>query len=182
MPTKKKATRKSSPKRVTKPAVQKSSLTSLTLMTLVLFLALLTVLNFLSKRPQEVTTSTLPQNASSLTAPRSTTYIGKLPCADCPGIKTEITLNKDKTFMTSEIYLERNDEKPVITNGTWEIVKDTSVKEEEIVYKLTADDGQSGPLYYLLTTNGNELKALDNTTMQPITAEDLNFTLTKKTK
>ncbi|WP_326984647.1 copper resistance protein NlpE [Chryseobacterium sp. MYb264] len=35
------------------------------------------------------------------------TYEAVVPCADCPGIKTVVTLNKDRTFRISEEYLER---------------------------------------------------------------------------
>ncbi|HAY3542728.1 TPA: copper resistance protein NlpE [Elizabethkingia anophelis] len=35
------------------------------------------------------------------------TYEGTLPCADCPGIKTTITLKDDNTYTISEEYLER---------------------------------------------------------------------------
>lgn len=38
----------------------------------------------------------------------SGTYTAVVPCADCPGIKTDVTLNKDKTFTLNEEYLERN--------------------------------------------------------------------------
>lgn len=33
------------------------------------------------------------------------TYKGVLPCADCEGIRTEITLNKDMTFVIKSNYL-----------------------------------------------------------------------------
>ncbi|PTT35852.1 copper resistance protein NlpE [Chryseobacterium sp. HMWF028] len=36
------------------------------------------------------------------------TYEATVPCADCPGIKTSLTLNNDKTFSITEEYLERN--------------------------------------------------------------------------
>ena len=36
------------------------------------------------------------------------TYEATIPCADCPGIKTTLTLNKDNTFKITEEYLERN--------------------------------------------------------------------------
>ncbi|WP_228455384.1 copper resistance protein NlpE [Chryseobacterium sp. Tr-659] len=36
------------------------------------------------------------------------TYEAVVPCADCPGIKTSLTLNNDKTFSIKEEYLERN--------------------------------------------------------------------------
>lgn len=34
-------------------------------------------------------------------------YSGVTPCADCPGIKTDITLNNDNTYSLNEQYLER---------------------------------------------------------------------------
>lgn len=36
------------------------------------------------------------------------TYEAVVPCADCPGIKTSLTLNDDKTFSITEEYLDRN--------------------------------------------------------------------------
>jgi uncharacterized lipoprotein NlpE involved in copper resistance len=35
------------------------------------------------------------------------TYSGVTPCADCPGIKTDMTLNNDATYSLSEQYLEK---------------------------------------------------------------------------
>ncbi|GAB0155224.1 copper resistance protein NlpE N-terminal domain-containing protein [Chryseobacterium sp. Alg-005] len=35
------------------------------------------------------------------------TYEAIVPCADCPGIKTSLTLNKDKTFNMTEEYIDR---------------------------------------------------------------------------
>jgi len=49
------------------------------------------------------------------------TYAGTTPCADCPGIKTELTLNKDNTYTKSMLYLEKNDNKPFIETGKWSI-------------------------------------------------------------
>jgi len=34
-------------------------------------------------------------------------YSGTSPCADCPGIKTDITLNNDDTYALQEQYLEK---------------------------------------------------------------------------
>lgn len=36
------------------------------------------------------------------------TYEGVLPCADCEGIKTTLTINKDETFTLSQEYLNKN--------------------------------------------------------------------------
>lgn len=35
------------------------------------------------------------------------TYEAVVPCADCPGIKTSLTLNTDKTFSITEEYIDR---------------------------------------------------------------------------
>jgi uncharacterized lipoprotein NlpE involved in copper resistance len=35
------------------------------------------------------------------------TYEGVVPCADCPGIKTTLTLNENKSFKLEEEYLEK---------------------------------------------------------------------------
>lgn len=37
----------------------------------------------------------------------SGTYSGTTPCADCPGMKTDITLNSDNTYSLQEQYLEK---------------------------------------------------------------------------
>lgn len=47
------------------------------------------------------------------------TYTGTLPCADCPGIKTEITLNADGTFTKKMTYLERKDAGIFKDTGTY---------------------------------------------------------------
>ncbi|KAA8735113.1 copper resistance protein NlpE [Acinetobacter qingfengensis] len=52
-------------------------------------------------------------------------YQGTLPCADCPGIKTVLTLHADKTYKLEETYLERNVQ-PIITEGTFQFDKNQS--------------------------------------------------------
>jgi uncharacterized lipoprotein NlpE involved in copper resistance len=47
------------------------------------------------------------------------TYTGVLPCADCPGIKTEITLNSDSTFTKKMTYLEREEAGIFVEKGTY---------------------------------------------------------------
>jgi len=43
------------------------------------------------------------------------TYEATIPCADCPGIKTSIVINKDETFRISSEYLDRG--KTIEDNG-----------------------------------------------------------------
>ncbi len=46
------------------------------------------------------------------------TYAGKLPCADCQGIQTELKLTADKTYLLSQTYLGKS-AKPVLHEGTF---------------------------------------------------------------
>lgn len=48
------------------------------------------------------------------------TYEAVVPCADCPGIKTSLTLNDDKTFSITEEYLERNSKNQDKGSFTWD--------------------------------------------------------------
>lgn len=74
------------------------------------------------------TSKTINQTASGLTVDKEHTaenaldwngqYEGVLPCADCPGIKTILSLNLDKTYTLEETYLERH-VKPSIAKGTF---------------------------------------------------------------
>lgn len=47
------------------------------------------------------------------------TYEGELPCADCEGIKTVVTINSDKTYTIQETYLGK-ETTPIETKGTFE--------------------------------------------------------------
>lgn len=44
------------------------------------------------------------------------TYEGMLPCADCPGIKTRLTLRQDGSYEISRVYIDRNP-KPFVEQG-----------------------------------------------------------------
>ena len=47
------------------------------------------------------------------------TYEGELPCADCEGIKTVVTINSDNTYSIQETYLGK-ETTPTETTGTFE--------------------------------------------------------------
>lgn len=70
-------------------------------------------------------------------------YEGKIPCADCPGIETKLTLNDDKTFVLESNYLEKKDGK-ITDKGSFEVSPDgefITLKEEMTprVFHLTED-------------------------------------------
>lgn len=70
------------------------------------------------------------------------TYKGVVPCVDCEGIETEITLNKDLTFVMHTKYLGKADQKVFEQKGTfsWDesgsiiVLEDLKVKPNE--YKV----------------------------------------------
>lgn len=69
-------------------------------------------------------------------------YEGTLPCADCPGIKTTLVLNKDYTYTLTQEYLEKEDGKfeqkgtfAYLENGkTIELTSDNNEKTHYNVY------------------------------------------------
>lgn len=48
------------------------------------------------------------------------TYDAVVPCADCPGIKTSLTINNDKTFSITEEYIDRNSKNEDKGSFTWD--------------------------------------------------------------
>lgn len=80
------------------------------------------------------------------------TYQGILPCADCPGIKTTLTLNLDKTYSLEESYLERQ-VKPIISKGIFKFDKTNS--------SLIVLDGAADNRIYFIGEGFAEARALD---------------------
>lgn len=62
------------------------------------------------------TTAIDPAHNSANSLDWAGTYSGVTPCADCPGIKTDMTLNNDATYSLSEQYLEK-EKKPRTFKG-----------------------------------------------------------------
>jgi uncharacterized lipoprotein NlpE involved in copper resistance len=65
-------------------------------------------------------------NRPLIDAPTGTFY-GTLPCADCPGIRYELILNGDGTYVESTEYLEKSVAARV-DSGTYEVQQDTVVQ------------------------------------------------------
>lgn len=63
------------------------------------------------------------QTWAQINSSGSTTYYGILPCADCPGIETVVTIFGNHTFRLQQVYLDRNQEKAIITDGVIKQVK-----------------------------------------------------------
>ena len=75
-----------------------------------------------------------PEEAAKAEAPKKHVgeFSGKLPCADCPGIETKLTLNEDGSFLLDETYLEKKDGQ-FNAKGSYEVSQDgafVTLKEE----------------------------------------------------
>ncbi len=84
------------------------------------------------------------------------TYIGRLPCADCPGIDATLTLFGDTSYTQQYVYINKGtifDEK-----GIWTVIKGTPGKPNATGYQLTSTDGTKS--YYIL--QGRQLSPLDS--------------------
>ena len=77
-------------------------------------------------------------------------YHGTLPCADCEGIKTQLSLNSDSTYHLTETYLGKGDENPFKSQGRFNFDDTGSV--------ITLDQDGEQPKFFVAE---NQLYALD---------------------
>ena len=69
--------------------------------------------------------ATKPAQAAPLgTLPAS--FIGELPCADCPGIRYQVNLFPDRAFFSRMTYLGRGDDANADDIGSWVVSSDRS--------------------------------------------------------
>lgn len=94
--------------------------------------------------------------------PLQQTYSGTMPCADCSGIQTTLTLmrhnpySNNGTYVSHEIYEGKNVQ-PYVTEGEWEFSKGAYNKPLATVLTLSNEGGKT---YYLVKEN-NQLQLLD---------------------
>jgi hypothetical protein len=108
-------------------------------------------------------------------------FTGTVPCADCSGIRTDITLvasnparSSEGTFSLVEHYLgTRTGDRAFRRHGRWSIVKGTKSSPDAIVYQLTADDG--GRTVRLRRVNADTVRLLGEDGTDP--AADAGYTL-----
>lgn len=85
------------------------------------------------------------------------TFAGTLPCADCPGIRYELNLYPDQSFILRNTYLERS-VTPLDSIGRWQI------QQNKLVLFPNSGSGDSfaivsGDTLRKLDTSGNEIKS-----------------------
>ena len=130
------------------------------------------------------TTTTPKQDSATAKSPMQLVaqYRGVLPCADCPGIDTTLSLLANSPndlahtrYVLKSRYQERNN--TFTETGTWTIVHGTPDNPDATVYQLKPNDG--GQPTNFLRVSDNEILQLDRQRRR--IDSKLNFSLKKTT-
>ncbi|PVD54134.1 hypothetical protein DC498_01725 [Terrimonas sp.] len=108
------------------------------------------------------------------------TFEGVIPCADCGGIKTELTLYQDaansdnNSYTLKETYLGgKTGDTTFTSTGKWDILKGIKTDKEAVVYFLNYEEPDDSR--YFLKQSDTAVLMLDKD--QNIIASNLNYTL-----
>jgi copper homeostasis protein (lipoprotein) len=121
--------------------------------------------------------------SAALFATGTMRFAGVLPCADCAGIRTELTLVQDprsgepQTYELKETYLGSmsvDGEKTFTSNGRWSIARGTADDATLTVYRLDGG-GKAEAARSFERVNDQELRMLDRE--QKRISSTLNYTL-----
>lgn len=109
----------------------------------------------------------------------TTTYSGTLPCADCSGLETRLSLTKSSEFSAEGTYVLKEtyvgkDVKPLETKGDWTTLRGTPTNENATVYELNPDKKEDSR--YFLKDSDDEIKML-NKDLNEIESPTMNFSL-----
>lgn len=118
---------------------------------------LLAVVSQLGVKSSQQTTPT-PTPTKAATKQTTAVYKGTLPCADCSGIDTTLTLYSDETYQMSSVYQGRNDNKPVVQRGKWTTLRGDATDPNATVYQLYQKNAKATQNYLV---SGDQLKQLD---------------------
>ncbi|MHC2991569.1 hypothetical protein OB13_08230 [Pontibacter sp. HJ8] len=131
-------------------------------------------------RPAAEEKATAP--AAALAAPMGT-FKGNLPCADCQGITTELSLNggsngTSRTFTLKQTYQGKPADKGVVTSsGKWFLAKGNKQDPDAVILQLIPTAGNIDPMYFLQVSE-SEVKLLDR--QQAEIASRNNYSLKKQ--
>ena len=105
-------------------------------------------------------------------------YEGVLPCADCQGIRTELTLfEEDLTYRLVETYLGTPDgDRTFESDGTWSTVQGAADQPDAEVYRLNS--GKSAEVRNFLVVDDRQIRQLDRDGRE--IESQLDYTLTRK--
>ncbi|HUH34690.1 MAG TPA: copper resistance protein NlpE [Moheibacter sp.] len=123
-------------------------------------------------QPETVNEEMVDMHTSEIALDWDGTYSGTLPCADCEGIKTELTLNSDKTFELTHEYLGKRDVAVDTLRGNFSWAADGNNIELEGL-----KPGEASPFYKVEENRIRHLDMEGNPITGPL-AE--NYVLSKK--
>jgi copper homeostasis protein (lipoprotein) len=92
------------------------------------------------------------------------TFSGTLPCADCSGIATTLTLTRkaagwaEGTYRLKQTYIDRGP--PRVTTGDWTTLRGDATDDDATVYELDPDKAQ-GAQHFLRVGDDAALRLLD---------------------
>ncbi|RFS23501.1 copper resistance protein NlpE [Chitinophaga silvatica] len=129
---------------------------------LIICIALFSCQNSKSKTGK--TDSAIISNPNDTSVITTVTYSGTLPCADCEGIITDLTLttntdNKDYHFSMKETYLGKNQSFP--SEGNFAVLQGTPADPAATIIQLNPDKDKNLQRYFKKVSE-NELKLLDS--------------------
>ena len=126
-----------------------------------IFPVLLAGLFAVSCSKKEETKAEAPQASETEAVQQPAEEAGKVPCADCPGIETKLTLNEDGSFVLDETYLEKKDGN-FTAKGSYEVSEDGSF----VTVKEEGAKPEDKPRVFLITEDAAYLfeKLVDQTT------------------
>ncbi|WP_114780652.1 copper resistance protein NlpE [Botryobacter ruber] len=110
-------------------------------------------------------------------------YVGTIPCADCEGIKMELTLkdtqgNQSRSFNLKQTYLGKTGSNATTEiSGIWFVATGNKQDPKAVVLQLIPSSGLYDPSYFMLV-NKTQLRMLDQE--QNEINSKLNYTLRKQ--
>jgi hypothetical protein len=93
------------------------------------------------------------------------TFVGNMPCADCPGITVTLILyaggpnDFTKTTYHMELLYQGRSAKPFVTFGNWSVLKGMPGNPQATIYELNPD--RPGQEQYFQRLTADALKQLD---------------------
>jgi uncharacterized lipoprotein NlpE involved in copper resistance len=95
-----------------------------------------------------------PAAAPGTSIPEATvmSFVGNLPCADCPGIRTELTLTRDAPYSGDghyklvETYIDRG--APFTSTGVWGTLRGDATDEDATVYELNPEKSEAARRHF----------------------------------
>jgi copper homeostasis protein (lipoprotein) len=98
-------------------------------------------------------------------------FLGVLPCADCAGISTELTLRRKAEGWAEGSYVLRelraDKRRPAVVSGPWTTLRGDAIDDDAVVYQLDPNDPMKSR--HFLKVGDRTVQALDDN-LRPLPA------------